>query len=50
MLSEAVTDADFTISSMMTGGAGGNCTTGQACQSNADCQSQMCVMATNLCL
>jgi len=35
-ISEAVTDADFGVTGM-SGGTGGNCASGQACNSNDDC-------------
>jgi hypothetical protein len=49
-ITETVADVDYAVSGM-TGGAGGNCATGQECQQNIDCEPKpgataSCVMNT----
>lgn len=41
---EAVANAGFTVSGM-SGGAGGNCSSGQPCRSNAGCVSNLCTLS-----
>jgi cysteine-rich repeat protein len=48
-ITETVTNLDFGVTGM-SGGAGGDCTSGQVCQSDNDCLSNVCVTATKLCM